>query len=202
MCVHVRMLTCVKSTREFPRTSLFFWPKRFKVTVCILYVCDFHGLINRTSSIPTEGFEGTHTVNYTYQYILLSFDKVMEGCRDLLSRLRLLKISVHRPVLFLKKRDHLHENWLHVRVQGAYNHTLLLGSLAVAVSKCLYPVYLLSISFQASCRDIKYKVYAEDGKGTLNPGRKEGEGTEERMDKKSRTNNGWKKKKRGRERYF
>lgn len=41
---------------------------------------------------------------HTHQYVLISFDKVLEGCDNLLSRLCFLKISVHCPVFLLKTR--------------------------------------------------------------------------------------------------
>ena len=51
----------------------------------------------------THAHPHTHK-QFTHQCVLVSFDEVMEGCCNLLSRLCFLKIPVHRPIFLLQRR--------------------------------------------------------------------------------------------------
>lgn len=46
--------------------------------------------------------DGAAQTKHTHQRVLVAFDKVLEGCGDLIPRLCFLEISVHRAVLLLR----------------------------------------------------------------------------------------------------
>lgn len=137
----------IQRPREFPRTSLFFCPRKLKVTVCICVSCtvyksvyvsacvflrDSHGLVETAQNTPAPNSSphlffsvlysvqgcshtNTHThQQFTHQCVLVSFDEVMEGCCNLLSRLCFLKIPVHSPVFLLQRRGEKKRTKYHI----------------------------------------------------------------------------------------
>lgn len=55
-----------------------------------------------SSWLLCAGADGAAQTKHTHQSVLVAFDEVLEGRRDLFSCLCFLEISVHRAVLLLK----------------------------------------------------------------------------------------------------